>query len=246
MDRDGGGISSMVYRGSATPETPPLSEGEIYYLWWFIQGSIMVPDIRWRLRRAWGLCGRHAWGALATEAAFRHGYLFGPAVLYLDIMERALRGFQVRGALQARRLARRLRATGPCLMCEMGFNAASRGSARPELIEEGRDPSYLLSIAAETRAYWRKAVCGRCVTNGASTRCRPHLVEEAALGTMRNLAGHRAVVKDIFEHLRVYKQSFVWGYHGTDTAEDRASLISAVGWCSGWHAWIDSFSFTKL
>ena len=27
----------------------------------------MDVDIRWRLQRAWGLCGRHAWGALATE-----------------------------------------------------------------------------------------------------------------------------------------------------------------------------------
>ena len=47
-----------------------LSDGEIHYLYWFIQGSIMVPNIRRRLRRAWGFCERHAWGYILVEAAF--------------------------------------------------------------------------------------------------------------------------------------------------------------------------------
>jgi len=44
-----------------------LSDGEVHYLWWYIQGSIMEPHVRWRLRHAWGMCGRHAWGALLAE-----------------------------------------------------------------------------------------------------------------------------------------------------------------------------------
>jgi len=58
-----------------------LSDGEIHYLWWYMQGSIMDPGVRQRLRRAWGMCGRHAWGALAVETAFRPGFLHGPALL---------------------------------------------------------------------------------------------------------------------------------------------------------------------
>ena len=192
------------------------------------------------------MCGRHAWGALIAEAAFRHEYLHGPAVLYLDLMEPALRAFQVRGALQTRRVAWKLRATGPCLMCDMGLSEMSSGAARPELVAAGRDPSQLRSFSAETRTYWWGTVCGRCVGNGSDARCRPHLVEEASLGTVGGLAEHHALVKYIFKYMRAYKQSFVWGYHGTDTEEDRAALISAVGWCSGWHPWIASFSFTKL
>jgi hypothetical protein len=48
----------------------PLTDGEIHYLYWFIQGGIMNVDTRWALRRAWGFCARHAWAALAVEMAF--------------------------------------------------------------------------------------------------------------------------------------------------------------------------------
>ena len=226
-------------------QEPPLSDGEVHYLWWFIQGSIMEPDIRWRLRRAWGMCGRHAWGALSAEAAFHYGYLHGSAVLYEDLVSRALRAFRLKGAWQAQRLARRLRATVPCLICEMGLSASSRGMARAELIEEGRDTNALRAFAEETRVYWRRTVCGRCADDGGDPRCRPHLLEEASGDSGARLAEHRALVKDIFEHLRVYRQSFVWEYHGTDAVEDRAALISAVGWCSGWRPWIESISFTE-
>lgn len=30
----------------------PLSDGEVNFLFWFMQGGIMVPDTRWRLRRS--------------------------------------------------------------------------------------------------------------------------------------------------------------------------------------------------
>jgi hypothetical protein len=55
-----------------------------------------------------------------------------------------------------------------------------------------------------------------------------------------DLARHRILLKDVLEHLGLYRQSFVWGYHGTETDEDRAALISAVGWCSGWQPWVSS------
>lgn len=51
----------------------------------------MEPDVRRRLHRAWGMCGRHAWGALAVETSYRYGYLHGPAALYEDLMDRARR-----------------------------------------------------------------------------------------------------------------------------------------------------------
>jgi hypothetical protein len=81
----------------------PLPDGEIHYLWWFIQGSIMEPEMRGRLRRTWG--------ALAVEAAYRHGYLHGPAV-GLRAFGRETRpcwGRTVRGPCLGRRTAPRCR-----------------------------------------------------------------------------------------------------------------------------------------
>ncbi len=225
-------------RTVATVEHWCLSDGEIHYLYWFIQGSVMEPSVRWRLRRAWGMCERHAWGALAVEAAFRHDFLHGPSVLYQDLMERALRTFDLHGPSQTRRLARRLRATGPCLMCEMGLGPASRSEARADIIGQGRDTSQIRAFAAKTREYWWKAVCGRCLNDGSSPRCRPHLREEALLGSVVDFAEHRTLVEQIVEHLTVYRQSFVWEFHHMETESDRAALISAVGWCNGWRTWI--------
>lgn len=62
-----------------------LSPGEVHFLWWFMQGSIMDPEMRRHLRLAWGMCDRHGVGALGAEAAFRHGYLHGPAILYAPL-----------------------------------------------------------------------------------------------------------------------------------------------------------------
>jgi hypothetical protein len=211
-----------------------FSDGEVHFLWWFIQGSIMVPETRWRLRRAWGFCDRHAWGALLGEAAFRHGYLHGPAVLYEDLMERALRAFERRGPWGARRVAWRLRETGPCLMCELNLRRAPRGAAREAMMKEGRDPRALRALAERTRPYWGPAVCGRCLDRQSPARCRVHFREDALDGRVDNVDEHRALAECILTHLGVYARSFVWGYHDTETDEDRAALISAVGWCSGW------------
>jgi hypothetical protein len=58
-----------------------LSDAEVYFLYWFIQGSIMNPDRRRRLRDAWGLCERHTCGYVTVEAAYYNGSLHGAAIL---------------------------------------------------------------------------------------------------------------------------------------------------------------------
>lgn len=153
-------------------------------------------------------------------------------------MERALRAFALRGPGQVRRLARRLQATDPCHLCDLNLGQVAGAHVRAERIAEGRDPRALRAFAEHTRRYWWRAVCGRCLGDGSTPRCRPHLLEEASRAGPIDLGAQRAQVKYIVEHLTVYHQSFVWGYHGTETDEDRAALISAVCWCSGWRAWI--------
>ena len=213
-----------------------LSDGEIHYVWWFVQGSIMEPDVRRRLRRAWGMCQRHAWGAIAAEAAFRQNSFHGPAILYHDLMERAHRALATAGPWVAPRASRRLGPSGPCLMCAMGFSAGSAGIVKPELVERGRDLTMIREFAADTRRYWEPTVCGACVGDGAPARCRPHLIEAARYGRGNDLAVDRALVADVLARLSTYAQSFRWECRGTDTDRDRAALLSAVGWCSGWKA----------
>jgi hypothetical protein len=217
-----------------TAEWCRLSEGELHYVWWFIQGSIMEADVRWRLRRAWGMCQRHAWGVLAAEAAFRHNYFHGPAILYQDLLERALRAFELMGPWPASRLARRFRPTGRCMMCEMGFDRRSRGTFSQERVDEGRDLTMIREFAAATRKCWAGTVCGKCSGEGTRSRCRPHLLEDVRSGAAGDLALHRGELDDILDRLTVYARSFRWECRNTETDRDRAALLSAVGWCSGW------------
>jgi len=225
-------------RLDALPRTvdAPLSPGEVHFLWWFIQGSIMEPETRRRLSRAWGMCERHGVGALAAEAAFRHGYLHGPAILYADLMARAARAFELAGPFAGERLARRLRSRGPCLMCELGFGPDSESFISRERVEAGRDLSHIRALLTRLERHWRGTVCGRCAGSRAQPRCRVHLIEELGNDPFLDLEPHRSLVYSILEHVERYDASFRWEMQGSDTAEDRASLVSAAGWCSGWGA----------
>jgi hypothetical protein len=219
-----------------------LSNGEIHFLWWFIQGSIMSPSTRERLHNAWGMCERHAWGFIAVDAAFRQGYLHGPAILYADLMHRAGAAFPPEGPLNRRRLRRRLGDKSPCLMCELEYGPESTGIARPEIVVKGRDMSELRIIAEGTSPYWQKTVCGHCVANGSLWRCRKHLIKDLAADCWDDMARHADHVRYLAHHMKRYAASFCWGYPDTRTPEDVAALISSVGWCSGWETF---FSILK-
>ena len=228
--------AAVTERGpSAYPdEGRPLSDGEVHFLWWFIQGSIMDLHTRQRLWRAWGLCARHAWGALTVEAAFRPSLLHGPALLYQDLMERAWRAFPRRGPAQAWRLLWGLRARGPCLMCAAGLGAETPGAAAAEILLQGRDPRNLRALAAQTRPYWEPTVCGCCGGSGMPVRCRPHLLAAIARGEPLDLSLQRALVEETARRVAVFARSFRLECRGCETTADRAALLTAVGWCSGW------------
>jgi len=211
-----------------------LSSGEVNFLWWFIQGSIMESDVRWSLRHGWGPCDRHTSAWLSVEAAFRHRYLHGPAVLYDDLMNRAQAAFELTGPLAERRLARHLRARGPCHLCTLGLGPASNGFIAGDRLQTGRDASQLRGFMDETRSFWQDTVCGACAGSSSPIRCRVHLCAELEHGAADKLDANRLLVRWIARHVRCYSESFVWDRRGTDTAEDRAALISAAGWCGGW------------
>jgi hypothetical protein len=232
-------IRGLLHAMSPIIDSPTIGEfklsgGEIHYLYWHIQGSIMVPAIRQALRKAWGFCERHAWAALLVDTAFRSDYMHGPAILYEDILGLAIPAFDLRGPVKNLRLKINLRERGPCTMCEMGYGPETKGMASPDVIERGGDSGNLRAFAQKTKKYWERTICGHCAQNGSLQRCRRHLIEDASIGSIGDLSFHRGVLDYIFEHLVIYARSFRWECKGTDTVEDRAALISAIGWCSGW------------
>lgn len=231
--------SPDLTEGLSPAHTFQLSNGEVHFLWWFIQGSIMSPQTRHELRNGWGMCERHAWGFIMVEAAFRQGYMHGPAVLYEDLMSRARAAFAVRGPMQAFRVRRNVRARGPCHMCEMKYGPDSKGKMDEERFHIGRDPGELKKLALKTSTYWQKALCGTCAgIVDSRQRCRVHLIEEISHRKTDDLSPHARFVDSIAHHMRVYARSFCHGYHETRTDEGLAALFSAVGWCSGWRSFL--------
>jgi hypothetical protein len=219
--------------------TAPLSPGEVHFLSHFVDGGIMDVDTRLELRRAWGLCARHAFAYLAAEAAYR-GVLLGAAVLFDDLMQHAETALGERGGgrVAARLAARRLRASGSCLMCKLGYGPGSTAArAEPAVIRRGSRLAPIVAFARATRPEWQRWVCGRCAATDAPSRCRVHLREDLAHG--HTLFGeHRDHVRELAAHVRRFARSFMWELRGTATDLDRASLVGSVGWCSGWRPWI--------
>jgi len=215
-----------------------LSNGEIHFLWWFIQGSIMSPSTRERLWKSWGMCERHAWGFMVMEAAFHQGYMHGAAILYEDLMGRAAHLFGTRWP-KTWRIRSGFREKGSCLMCEAGYGPQSRGAAGEKLLITGRDLTEIQQMARLTLPDWSGAVCGICIGEENDLRCRKHLIADLALGKHPNLETHARRVEDMATRLRTYACSFRYGFHGTATRRDMAALIEAVGWCSGWKVLFD-------
>jgi hypothetical protein len=223
------------------PQTPPLagarpfSRGEVGFLWWFIQGSIMTAEVRKAMLAGWGLCERHTFAWLVVEAAFRNGYLHGPVVMYDDLMGQAQRAFDINGPMRARRLARHLRPAGPCLLCALEVGPDSDGFVNEIRLNTGRDVRPLHRFIEGCRPHWEQYVCGRCAGEGFA-RCRRHLLDDIDQGREVDIEAHAGHMKRIAAGLARFERSFSWERRGSATAEDRAALIAAAGWCAGWRS----------
>ncbi|WP_322061655.1 hypothetical protein [Paraburkholderia sp. J63] len=214
-----------------------LSDGEVDFLWWFIQGSIMDADVRARLYAHWGMCARHALAFFCVEAAFRPHLIHGSTILYNELMRRAahlMDGHGLYSVAPAGMTRHRLRPSGPCHMCSLGYGPASSGNAPPERLAQGRDLANARAFASENRDGWLPHICGQCAGNGSGVLCRPHLIAAMEHDGATVLRHHGETVSRIAGHLGRFEHAFRWDSRGTDTAEDRGALIAAIGWCSGW------------
>lgn len=222
---------------SHSPCALSLSDGEVDFLWWFIQGSIMDADVRARLYAHWGMCARHALGFFCVEAAFRPHLIHGSTILYNELMRRAshlLDGHGLYGLAPAGVARHRLRLSGPCHMCSLGYGPGSSGNAPPERLAQGHDLANARTFAKENRDGWLPYICRRCSGDGSGALCRPHLIESTDHEEVPALRHQGATASAIAEHLARFEHSFRWDSRGTDSAADRGALIASIGWCSGW------------
>lgn len=216
---------------------PPLSDGEVDFLWWFIRGSLMDAGVRTRLHAHWGLCPRHSLAFFVVESSFRPHLIHGCTILYSKLMRRAVRRLSIEGlrSLVPDRLALHfLRTSGPCHVCDLGYGPHSQGNVPPARLQQGRDASSAIRFASENCSGWQPYVCGVCSGNGSFALCRPHLVATPEGDADKCTASQRELVKTIAFHLDRFDNSFRWEQRGTDGPEDRGALIAAIGWCSGW------------
>ena len=244
-----------LFHGTGTTRTPngadellswPLPDGAVHFFYWFIQGTIMYPDTRDALRGSWGFCARHAWACLSVEIAFRDRFLLGPAILYEELLERAVRCLAARGPFRRRRLLRTLLAKRPCIACELDIENAGRGAFSQSRLDHGRDTEPLRAFALETENHWRKAVCGACSGDGSSLRCRPHLLQDLAAKVAIDQTAHWRNVQSALTDLTSFYRSLLWGYTGAVPAEQRASIFVAVGWMSGWRPLLDLIASRRV
>jgi len=224
------------------PEAVPvqdlgITDGEVNFLWWFIQGSIMNPETWGSLLNGYGFCERHAWVHINTEMAFRPRYLLAPAILYLGLLGQALSAFPPRHAVNAARTGRRLQPKGPCLLCKLKIRDASAGAASESRLAQGKSIRNLQSLASALELHWRELACPLCadhqsVQEGAHL-CRNHLLAEMQSGRPVDLRAQGMLLVRLSQGVRSLQQSYMAdGTNATDV--DRAGLLATIGWCSGW------------
>jgi hypothetical protein len=232
------GDPAMNEAGKAeSARTFVLSDGEVDFLWWFIQGSIMDPGVRVRLYAHWGLCSRHSLAFFVVEAAFRPHLIHGCTILYRELMRRAIRVLDDRGlhSLVPGSISRHLlHVAGPCHLCDLGYHERSEGNVSPDRLAQGRDMTNAVRFAVDNRRGWLPYVCSRCAGTDSPVLCRLHLIEAMEHEGAQIAKSQHASIVSISTHLSTFENAFRWDLRGTDTEEDRGALIGAIGWCSGW------------
>jgi hypothetical protein len=199
---------------------------EVKQLYEFLDGAIMVPDIRHHLWRSWGFCPRHTWAHATVELELGFGDPFSVGILYEDLAERAARLLQSHRRPSS--ILRHLRTRDACFTC------------RYLAISTRDDPRYLRHhrranrrertrrLISGSRTIWEQRSCPQC-RDGHGPTCRLHLLEGAPQAG-RDL-GHD--LAELAGRLQRLYRSFTW-QGPTASPEDHASWIEALGWFAGW------------
>jgi hypothetical protein len=222
-----------------------VTDGEINFLWSFIQGSIMIPETWRALLRGYGFCERHAWIHISVEMAFRDQYLLGPTILYGELIDKSLRAINAPQPAGLHWMMRQLRAAARCYLCTLDAKNASAGACPQARLDRGRDSRRLRNFAAILEPMWRSSLCTDCSgrESGATppNRCRRHLLAAMKARTPVDIGAQRNMLHDLSGRVARYQESFsAGGPKASD--QERAALIAAVGWCSGWRPLLTQLS----
>lgn len=213
-----------------------ITDGEVHFLWGFIRDGSIDADSWRQLMGGWGYCERHAWVALSVEMSFLRGFCIRSAYLYLHLLERGTEAL-ARAAGAKRSVVARLRQRRRCLICEL--NPQRRGLLTDDRLAEGKDVGRLRAFAVELAPLWHGECCPRCAGGQtAGHLCRRHIIAAVNDGVPPNFEVERRHLANLLRHLEAFEKSFTWGLRGTDAPEDRAALLGAIGWCSGWSSLI--------
>lgn len=196
---------------------------EAAHLRWLIDGTLSDPAVEASLRRAWGLCPRHAWALAALEAELTRGVAYDTTALHALVIGRAARVASTMGALTAAALRRRIASAAGCATCEYVSGHQPAASPRPPT---DTFPCFarLLGEAAPALA---RVACPACL-DGEGPVCRPHLLAGV-------LSGHRLApqLRDLARRLAALRDGLVTDAHPL-RGDEAVAWIEGLGWLAGW------------
>jgi putative (di)nucleoside polyphosphate hydrolase len=209
-----------------------VTAGEVNFIQGFVHDGSIGAECGLQLMRYWGYCERHAWVSLAVELALLHGFCSRSATLYTDILRQGIAALSlIRRSPRA--VAKGLKESGTCMICNA--KPRSRGLLSTAELTKGKDIARLRALAEGSASFWSSDCCPRCIDGMTYGHlCRRHLIEALNAGASVNLEEEHQHLLNVLSRLENYAWSFSWDFRGIDGPEDRAALISAIGWSSGW------------
>ena len=215
-----------------------ITEGEVNFFWSFIQGSLVNPETWNRLLHSYGFCERHAWIHMSIEMAFRDEYLLGPTILYGALIEKALSALRIVPRIGGYSIERRLRPDDACLLCKLNIKEAPPGACSKNRLDRGRSTHRLQTFAFDLEPLWSSRVCDSCRDQDGGSKnstisCRKHLLADMRTRRRIDLSRQQDSLQELYALLMRYQKSFLAAGRAASDHE-RAALIAAIGWCSGW------------
>lgn len=205
---------------------------EVKELTSFLDGSIMVPEVRHHLWRSWGFCQRHTWLYATTEIETRGGRPFGTSILYADLVGRAAATLEQGSHPLPWPVVRwRLTTHDTCFTCDYVAGVRGQGdpACRPAQDRINRRDR-TVKLIAESADLWCRLACPECL-GGEGMTCRPHLL--AAQDEPADRAGLARALRNLEQRLARFEKSMTWRGPAVRPAE-RTSWIEALGWFAGW------------